>query len=94
MKKFNNKNFALLLTSHKKGGSLIVSYSSTIMVSYFNSLCYLKYDCLSTQNCPDYPYIIESTFLEDEMFYLSNITLFSKYTVECHAQVVPQNFIL
>lgn len=32
--------------------------------------------------------------LEDEMFYLPNITLLSKYTVECYAQVMPQSFVL
>lgn len=46
----------------------------------------LKYDCLSTQNCPDY-YIIESTFWRwDVLSVQYHIVL--KYTVECHARVV------
>lgn len=37
----------------------------------------------------------QATFtLENKMFYFPNIARFAKNAVECHAQIMPQNFIL
>lgn len=62
---------------------------------YINSLCYLKIVLPVSSKLPKISLCNSKTdFLENKMFYFSDITGFSEDAVKCHAQIMSQNFVL
>ena len=60
-----------------------------------NSLCYLKIVLPVSSKLPKISLCNSKTdFLENKMFYFSDITGFSEDAVKCHAQIMSQNFVL
>lgn len=60
-----------------------------------NSLCYLKIVLPVSSKLPQISLCNSKTdFLENKMFYFSDITGFSEDAVKCHAQIMSQNFVL